>query len=146
MSNNDLQTDTELLIHLREELEARNITGSDYVLYTMLDGVLHHSMISYDFTDLLNTFAGKEILMQENVIDDWNTNDTKSLFDALSQVRSIDSSQDVHLHISLPGSIGYQKGFEFLVQCIQESLGGETIPMNIWQRDDDKLCLRVFYC
>lgn len=63
MSNNDLKTDNELLIHLREELEARNITGSDYVLDTMLDGVLHHSMISYDFTDILNTFAGKEILM-----------------------------------------------------------------------------------
>lgn len=146
MSNNDLQTDTELLIHLREELEARNIIGSDYVLDTMLDGVLHHSMISYDFTDILNTFAGKEILMQENVIDDWNTNDTKSLLDALSQVRSIDTSQDVHLHISFPESIGYQKGFELLVQCIQESLGGETIPMNLWQRDDDKLCVRVFYC
>lgn len=52
MSNNDLQTDNELLIHLREELEARNIIGSDYVLDTMLDGVLHHSMISYDFTDV----------------------------------------------------------------------------------------------
>ena len=49
MSNNDLQTDNEFLIHLREELEARNVTGSDYVLDTMLDGVLHHSMISLTY-------------------------------------------------------------------------------------------------
>lgn len=144
MNNNDLQADQNLLIHLREKLEEKDITGSDHVLNTLLEGILHHGLISYDIGDILRSYGGKCIVMKETVIDNWSINDPKSLLDALSMIDSFAYSQTIHLHICYPSNIDEKDLFSLVTQHLEESLGNKIKAFNVWQREDNKLCVRYF--
>lgn len=145
MNSNDLPTDNELLILFRKRLEARNITGSDHVLNSILEGVMHRGIISYDIGDILYFFEGKCIEMKEAVVDNWNINDHKSLLDAVSDVSSFVSSPAIQLHISFPCSIEEDLLYS-LTPYYDELLRGKIQGFNVWQREVSKLCVRYFYC